>query len=138
MDKSILKDVSSNSYYIPLATRYNNDIYEIVIPNDRLFSILSKELGEEFDLDSYVKLIAPVVCKQKQFELSKKTLNKVTPYILPPNWDVKVIDISKLFTNDVQSSIIDDELILIRQLIEKGYLVYKDDETGLLVKRVFK
>lgn len=124
----MLSDISSNSYYIPLTMNYETTSYEVVIPNSRLYVILKNQKGNDYTIDAHIDLLSQVITKNKEVELSKGSFASIEPYILPKNWNAKAFDISKLFEDGVQASEIDDQLILIKQLYQKGYLVYKDDD----------
>lgn len=131
----ILEDLSSNSYYIPIEIKKENSIYEIVIPNDKLYYILSEEVGNDFDLDTYKKIMKPIMQYGSHLIVSNNQFDEFSPYILPADWSQQVYESSKLFHNNIQKAEIDNELILIKQLFESKYIVYKDDETGLLVRK---
>lgn len=133
----MLEDISSNCYYIPISIKYNGMIYEIVIPNERLYSILSQEYGEDFTMELYINMLLPVLQEQEPFLVQKTTFKKITPYILPEDWNEQVFKIQDLFYNNIQSAKINHELVLIRQLFDLGYVVYIDDETGLLVRKEY-
>jgi hypothetical protein len=134
---TMLEDISSNCYYIPANIQHEGIIYEVVIPNDRLFFILSQEYGGEFSLDSYIKMLKPILQEQELLVINYNIFEKITPYILPQDWKGQVFETSRLFDNNIQNVEINNELVLIKQLYEAGYIVYKDDETGLLVRKEY-
>ena len=131
----MLSDISSNSYFIPLTVSYKGISYQIVIPNSRLYAILKDQKGDDYTIDAHIDLLSQEIINKKEVELNNDSFDSIEPYILPKNWNAKAFDLSKLFEDGIQASEIDDQLILIKQLSKKGYLVYKDDETGLIVIR---
>ncbi len=134
---SMLEDITSNCYYIPIKIEYEGLIYEVVIPNDRLYSILNQFYGNELKLNSYIKLIEPVLKEQGSLPIENNVFEKINPYIIPKDWNFPTLEKPEMFYENIQNGKINNELILIRQLFESGYIVYKDDETGLLVRKEY-
>jgi len=132
MDK-LLGDVSSNAYYICFSARHGNQKQEVVIPNSNLYYILQSEKGEKYNITTYIDIMTPVVLGEQELELSQNLFDEIRPYILPANWATKNIKGLDYFKNGVQNLEIEHELEIIKQLNLQGYLIYKDDETGLLV-----
>jgi len=131
----ILRETSSNAHYVCFDVEFENKQHQVVIPNNILYSIIRSESGEAFDLNTYVNLMAPIIAGDQELKLSKDTFDQIKPFVLPAGWlsmDIKVLD---YFRNGVQHSSIADELVTIKKLDLAGYLIHKDDETGLLVLR---
>jgi len=133
----MLEDITSNCYYIPINIEHKGIVYEVVIPNDRLFFNLSQEYGKEFSLKSYIKILKPILQKQDTLLISHDIFKKITPYVLPQDWRGQVFEMSNLFDENIQNDEINNELVLIKKLFDSGYIVYKDDETGLLVRKEY-
>lgn len=135
--KDALKDISSNAYYICLKVRNKSRVQDIVIPNNKLYHIISSENTGTTHIKSYIKMIYPILANDEMLEVSEDTYNKLKPFFIQPNWALNEINIDNFFSDGVQCAQIEDERVIIKQLHAKGYLTYKDDETGMLVIRKF-
>lgn len=131
--KDILKDTSSNAFYICIRVKNEYRVQEVVIPNNKLYYIFNSEKRGEFDIESYMNVIYPILAKDDVLEVSEGTFNKLQSYFLQANWASKEINIDDYFIDGVQVAPIEDEKTIIKQLYDMGYLTYKDDETGMLV-----
>ena len=132
----ILSDISSNAYYICLKVICEGNTLEtVVIPNNQLYYIIVSETKEGFGLESYINLLLPKIKEHEALESTEEVYDKLKPYFLPSDWASKNIKIGDYFKDGVQFKELNEEGVLIMQLYLKGYLVYKDDETGLLVLR---
>ena len=103
------------------------------MPNNQLYYLLRSEEGDSFDITGYVTLMSPILAGKQSLKLSQSEFTRIERFILPDDWSSKKNVALEYFSSGVQKAAIDDELIVIKQLSHRGYLVYKDDESGLLV-----
>ncbi|MDF9800149.1 hypothetical protein OKW21_005412 [Catalinimonas alkaloidigena] len=102
-----------------------------------LYYIINSEKTGTIPIKSYINLIYPILVKDKLLEVSEDTYNKLKPFFIQPNRTLNEINIDDYFSGGVQHTQIENEKIIIKQLYNKGYLTYKDDETGMLVIKEF-
>jgi len=132
----VLSDISSNAYYVCLKViSEGNTLETIVIPNNQLYYIIRSEREEGLDLESYLKLLLPKIEENEALNLTEEVYDKLQSYFLPSDWASRKLKIGDYFKDGVQHTELDNEGVIIMQLYLKGYLVYKDDETGMLVLR---